>query len=118
MRGEMPERNPRLRSSSKTTFIQKYATSQEEALAEEARSVVMNRGRIEQLWGRRKDIFDRPATRFVAAFMGMSNCSTGKVSASTDRSVAVDCGGHTVYGDGRERARPLWAEPGLRGGYI
>jgi len=53
------------------TFV--YVThDQEEALAMSDRVVVMNRGRIEQL-GRPREIYDRPATRFVADFIGETN---------------------------------------------
>jgi ABC-type Fe3+/spermidine/putrescine transport system ATPase subunit len=53
------------------TFV--YVThDQEEALAMSDRVVVMNAGRIEQL-GRPREIYDRPATRFVADFIGETN---------------------------------------------
>ena len=53
------------------TFV--YVThDQEEALAMSDRVAVMNGGRIEQL-GRPREIYDRPATRFVADFIGETN---------------------------------------------
>ena len=53
------------------TFV--YVThDQEEALAMSDRVAVMNAGRIEQL-GRPREIYDRPATRFVADFIGETN---------------------------------------------
>ncbi len=53
------------------TFV--YVThDQEEALAMSDRVAVMNRGRIEQL-GRPTEIYDAPATRFVADFIGETN---------------------------------------------
>ncbi|MDQ3823757.1 MAG: ABC transporter ATP-binding protein [Actinomycetota bacterium] len=53
------------------TFV--YVThDQEEALAMSDRVAVMNAGRIEQL-GPPREIYDRPATRFVADFIGETN---------------------------------------------
>ena len=53
------------------TFV--YVThDQEEALAMSDRVAVMNRGRIEQL-APPQEIYDHPATEFVAAFIGDTN---------------------------------------------
>jgi ABC-type Fe3+/spermidine/putrescine transport system ATPase subunit len=53
------------------TFV--YVThDQEEALAMSDRVVVMNAGRIEQI-GEPREIYDRPATAWVAAFIGETN---------------------------------------------
>jgi ABC-type Fe3+/spermidine/putrescine transport system ATPase subunit len=53
------------------TFV--YVThDQEEALAMSDRVVVMNQGRIEQL-GAPREIYDAPATSFVADFIGETN---------------------------------------------
>ena len=53
------------------TFV--YVThDQEEALAMSDRVAVMNRGRIEQL-ARPQEIYDAPATPFVASFIGETN---------------------------------------------
>jgi iron(III) transport system ATP-binding protein len=50
-----------------------YVThDQGEAMVTADRVVVMNAGRIEQV-GTPEDIYDRPATRFVASFIGMNN---------------------------------------------
>ena len=54
-----------------TTFI--YVThDQEEALSMSDRVVIMQNGRIEQL-GTPQDLYQRPATRFAASFLGKSN---------------------------------------------
>jgi spermidine/putrescine transport system ATP-binding protein len=42
------------------------------------RLVVMNAGRIEQL-GSPRELYERPATRFVANFIGTSNIVTGRL---------------------------------------
>ena len=51
---------------------------QEEALTMSDRIAVMNAGRIEQC-GTPGDVYDRPATTFVAGFIGTTNLLTGKV---------------------------------------
>jgi putative spermidine/putrescine transport system ATP-binding protein len=60
------------------TFI--YVThDQEEALTMSDRLAVFNAGRIEQL-GSPAEVYERPATRFVAGFVGTSNLLTGDVA--------------------------------------
>ncbi len=59
------------------TFV--YVThDQEEALTMSDRLAVMNGGRIEQL-GAPRDLYERPATRFVADFLGTSNILSGRL---------------------------------------
>ena len=61
------------------TFV--YVThDQEEALTMSDRIAVMNSGRVEQL-GTPEELYERPATRFVADFIGTTNLMTGTVSA-------------------------------------
>jgi spermidine/putrescine transport system ATP-binding protein len=61
------------------TFV--YVThDQEEALTMSDRIAVMNRGRVEQV-GVPEDVYDRPATTFVAGFIGVSNLMPGTVAA-------------------------------------
>jgi putative spermidine/putrescine transport system ATP-binding protein len=55
---------------------------QEEALAIADRVGVMRDGRIEQL-GAPTEIYSRPATSFVAEFVGLTNRLTGQVSGTT-----------------------------------
>jgi len=60
------------------TFI--YVThDQQEALTMSDRLAVFNKGRIEQV-GAPADVYERPATRFVAGFVGTSNLLTGSVA--------------------------------------
>jgi putative spermidine/putrescine transport system ATP-binding protein len=62
------------------TFI--YVThDQEEALTMSDRLAVFNAGRVVQL-GTPADVYERPATRFVAGFVGTSNLLTGEVARS------------------------------------
>jgi spermidine/putrescine transport system ATP-binding protein len=61
------------------TFV--YVThDQEEALTMSDRIAVMNSGRVEQL-GTPEELYERPATRFVADFIGTTNLMVGTVSA-------------------------------------
>jgi spermidine/putrescine transport system ATP-binding protein len=65
------------------TFV--YVThDQEEALTMSDRLAVMNGGRIEQL-GAPKDLYERPATRFVADFLGTSNILSGRLERDGER---------------------------------
>ena len=64
------------------TFV--YVThDQEEALTMSDRLVVMNAGRIEQL-GSPRELYEHPATRFVANFIGTSNVLTGRLERRGD----------------------------------
>jgi spermidine/putrescine transport system ATP-binding protein len=68
------------------TFV--YVThDQEEALTMSDRIAVMNLGKVEQI-GVPEELYERPATRFVADFMGTTNLIKGAVWA-TDGSVAT-----------------------------
>ena len=59
-----------------------YVThDQEEALTMSDRLAVFNRGRIEQV-GSPADVYERPATGFVAGFVGVSNVLEGETAAA------------------------------------
>jgi spermidine/putrescine transport system ATP-binding protein len=77
------------------TFI--YVThDQSEALTMSDRIAVMNEGRVEQL-GSPRAIYERPATRFVAGFIGTSNLLSGDVeSVSGDRAVILSADGEHI----------------------
>ncbi|MGW0203185.1 ABC transporter ATP-binding protein [Nonomuraea sp. NPDC003201] len=76
---------------------------QEEALALSDRVAVMNGGRVEQL-GSPDEVYRRPATRFVAQFIGAANVLEGTVTGSG----ALDSGGIVV------ECGPLSLRPGGR----
>lgn len=83
-----------LQRQTNLTFI--YVThDQEEALALSDRIAVMSNGRIEQV-GTPKEIYDRPASAFVARFIGKANFLQGQVLAVQADWVAVDVNGITV----------------------
>ena len=72
------------------TFV--YVThDQGEALTMSDRIAVMNDGLIEHL-GTPREIYERPANRFVAGFIGTSNLLTGEVSRITDGNAVVVVG--------------------------
>ena len=76
------------------TFV--YVThDQEEALTMSDRIAVMHRGRIEQL-GAPEDLYDRPASPFVADFIGTTNLLAGTVEA-------VDADGARILLDSGDR---------------
>jgi spermidine/putrescine transport system ATP-binding protein len=69
------------------TFV--YVThDQGEALTMSDRIAVMNDGLIEHL-GTPREIYERPANRFVAGFIGTSNLLTGEVTRITDGNAVV-----------------------------
>ena len=72
------------------TFI--YVThDQEEALSMSDRVAILNHGRLLQL-GAPAELYDRPATRFVAAFLGESNFVGGTVEQRDASGFAYRCG--------------------------
>jgi spermidine/putrescine transport system ATP-binding protein len=71
LRHEMQVELKRLRERLGITFI--FVThDQQEALVMSDRIAVIHRGRLEQIDGA-EEIYERPATRFVAEFMGVKN---------------------------------------------
>jgi putative spermidine/putrescine transport system ATP-binding protein len=73
-----------------------YVThDQTEAMTMSDRVVVMNRGRIEQA-ASPLEIYDRPATRFVAEFVGDSNVLVATVTDAASRRVTLTALGVTA----------------------
>ncbi len=72
---------------------------QEEAMAMADRIAVMNEGRIDQL-GAPSEIYDRPATPFVAGFIGDMNHLEGRLERDGERRTVV-LGGGVPLGVGR-----------------
>ena len=69
---------------------------QEEALSMSDRIVVMNAGSIEQI-GTPEEVYETPATAFVADFLGKANMLAGTVSASEGSTVTITlAAGQTV----------------------
>jgi putative spermidine/putrescine transport system ATP-binding protein len=67
---------------------------QEEALIMADRLVVMSEGSVRQV-GSQRDLYERPADRFVAGFVGRSNLLPGKVTGpgrfETEGGIAIAC---------------------------
>lgn len=77
----------RLQASLGVTVI--YVThDQEEALVMSDRIAVMNKGRIEQ-FATPEDLYQRPATAFVATFVGESNLMQGVKVGGADNEVKI-----------------------------
>lgn len=77
LRKQMQIELKRIQQEVGVTFL--YVThDQEEALAMSDRLAVMNLGRIEQI-GEPEEVYERPATEFVADFLGASNLLAGDV---------------------------------------
>jgi spermidine/putrescine transport system ATP-binding protein len=89
-----------------------YVThDQEEALTMSDRIAVMNAGRIEQL-GRAEEIYERPATEFVAGFIGVSNVIEGVVESTNDGDLVINVADAQIHASGHgieagQRARLL-----------
>jgi putative spermidine/putrescine transport system ATP-binding protein len=90
LREEMQIELHSIQSEVGITFI--YVThDQQEALTMSDRLGVFNRGRIDQV-GAPADVYEHPATRFVAGFVGTSNLLSGDVA----RAVLGETGTFTV----------------------
>ncbi len=72
---------------------------QEEALTMSDRIAVMDKGRILQV-GSPTEIYDSPANRFVASFIGTSNIFTGKVRKTSGATLIGIDGGPEIHADG------------------
>jgi spermidine/putrescine transport system ATP-binding protein len=82
LRKQMQVELKRIQQEVGITFI--YVThDQEEAMTMSDRIAVMNRGRYEQL-GDPESLYERPTTRFVAGFLGVSNLLAATATGSAD----------------------------------
>ncbi len=82
LRKELQLQLKRIQHEVGITFV--YVThDQEEAFFMSDRVAIMRAGRIEQL-GTPPDVYERPATEFVAEFVGASNRLPGKILAHLD----------------------------------
>ncbi|MDE0390756.1 MAG: ABC transporter ATP-binding protein [Rhodospirillales bacterium] len=82
-----------------------YVThNQEEALTMSDRMAVMHQGVLEQI-GPKLEVYNAPATRFVASFVGAPNKLTGRVIDGDGARLRIDWGGITLTGRGVSGAR-------------
>jgi spermidine/putrescine transport system ATP-binding protein len=94
LRKQMQIELKRIQTEVGITFV--YVThDQEEAMTMSDRIAVMRAGKVEQL-GTAEDLYERPATEFVAGFLGVSNLLEGRVDQLSD-GVAV-----VALADGRQ----------------
>jgi spermidine/putrescine transport system ATP-binding protein len=94
LRKQMQVELKRIQSEIGITFI--FVThDQEEAMTMSDRIAVMRHGRIEQL-GAPEELYERPATDFVAGFLGVSNLLDGEVAEKGDILSIVRLGDGTV----------------------
>jgi putative spermidine/putrescine transport system ATP-binding protein len=94
LRGRMRLELKKLHRALGISFIH-VTHSQDEALALADLIIVMNDGRIEQA-GPPREVFDAPATEFVARFIGGHNIlddATGRIAIRTDRLAIHKTGG-------------------------
>jgi spermidine/putrescine transport system ATP-binding protein len=88
LRKQMQVELKRIQQEVGITFI--YVThDQEEAMTMSDRIAVMNRGRYEQL-GDPESLYERPTTRFVAGFLGVSNLLAATATGSADGYAVVE----------------------------
>jgi spermidine/putrescine transport system ATP-binding protein len=96
LRKDMQIELKRLQHETGITFI--FVThDQEEALTMSDRIAVMSKGHILQV-GTPRDIYDHPAERFVANFIGETNFLEGQVSGVVNgrASIRLNCGGAAI----------------------
>ncbi|WP_375450389.1 ABC transporter ATP-binding protein [uncultured Devosia sp.] len=113
MRAELKK----LQKSLGITFVH-VTHSQEEAMALADLIVVMNAGRIEQA-ATPREVFERPATAFVARFMGDHNVVSGKATGAAVGLVTFEIvGGGSLSASGEPRAAGAVVDIGIRTDHV
>ena len=80
------------------------------------RIAVLNRGSIHQV-GRPEDIYERPATAFVANFIGRNNVLDATIRSVSERSIVVGFNNGAEFTvDAQRHAPAIEARPGVRVG--
>jgi len=102
LRRQMQIELKRIQTEVGLTFIH-VTHDQEEAMTMADTVAVMNAGVIEQQ-GPPAELYDNPATTFVANFLGQSNLVAGVISGSQGGDLAVDVNGATMRAP-KSRAR-------------
>ncbi|GGO70094.1 ABC transporter ATP-binding protein [Nocardioides deserti] len=110
LRRQMQIELKRIQTEVGLTFVH-VTHDQEEAMTMADTVAVMNEGRIEQL-GPPEELYESPATTFVANFLGQSNLVAGSVTGTSGDLVHVEVHGARVFA-GRSRSRvtegDVWA---------
>ncbi len=93
LRGQLQLELKRIQKDVGATFI--YVThDQGEAMTMSDRIAVMRDGRIDQI-GAPREIYDHPATRFVAGFIGNTNLVAVTIEEARDGIARIRAGSHT-----------------------
>ncbi len=109
LRDELQTELKRLHRQVGLTFI--YVThDQEEALSMSDRIAVMREGRLVQ-FGSPAELYDRPATTFVADFLGKSNFLRGTVEAQTGNGLVLGKEGTRILVRGLHSPAPPLGAP-------
>ncbi|MDP2772008.1 MAG: ABC transporter ATP-binding protein [Nocardioides sp.] len=102
LRRQMQIELKRIQTEVGLTFVH-VTHDQEEAMTMADTVAVMNGGRIEQM-GAPEELYEAPATTFVANFLGQSNLVAGKVVGRDDSVIHLDVHGSAIMA-GSARAR-------------
>jgi spermidine/putrescine transport system ATP-binding protein len=94
LRRQMQLELKRIQTEVGITFVH-VTHDQEEAMTMADTIAVMNHGRVEQM-GAPTDLYENPATTFVANFLGRSNLIAGRVTARSGADAVVDVQGRKV----------------------
>jgi spermidine/putrescine transport system ATP-binding protein len=88
LRKQMQLELKRIQEEVEITFV--YVThDQDEAMTMSNRIAVMRAGKVEQL-GQPAELYEQPATEFVAGFLGVSNLLDGKVLGRDDQFTEIE----------------------------
>ncbi|MDP3894528.1 ABC transporter ATP-binding protein [Nocardioides sp.] len=98
LRRQMQLELKRIQTEVGLTFVH-VTHDQEEAMTMADTVAVMNAGRIEQL-GSPEDLYEHPASTFVANFLGQSNLVAGTVTGSDGDLLVLDVQGVTLRASG------------------
>ena len=100
LRKQMQLELKRLQRKLNITFL--YVThDQEEALTMSDRIAIMHDGVLEQI-GTPKEIYEAPASKFVATFIGETNLFEGMVSADTPDGLEISLESGTIRSDAKD----------------
>ncbi len=94
LRRQMQVELKRIQTEVGITFVH-VTHDQEEAMTMADTIAVMNAGRVEQM-GSPADLYENPATTFVANFLGRSNLIAGRVTGRAGNNAEVDVQGRTI----------------------
>jgi spermidine/putrescine transport system ATP-binding protein len=99
LRRQMQLELKRIQTEVGITFVH-VTHDQEEAMTMADTIAVMNAGRVEQL-GSPRDLYERPVNRYVANFLGQSNCLDGTVVEQSGDTTLLDVHGLRLTLPGR-----------------